>query len=214
MEVEIETYLFKSPACINIAGPSQSGKSTAIHKILTNLWVFEQKPVGFVFCKGIETDQKWSDDVIEFKGIPTEQEISKFSERFNKEHWVLIFDDLITEMCGDKNTIHIFTRTIHHMNMTLIYSSQNVFSKNSRTHSLNTHYFLLTRNYRDLNQVKYLLSQIFPGKGKAGLLCYKDAISHEKCRPPMLYIDCYSFSTSKFRLQSCVFEEVRVIYEV
>ena len=214
MEVVIESYLFKSPACINIAGPSQSGKSTAIHQFLTNQWVFEIEPTGIVFCKGIETSQKWPDFVVEFNGIPTEQEISDFSEKFNHKHWLLIFDDLITEMCADKNTIHIFTRTIHHMNMTLIYSSQNVFSKNSRTQSLNTHYFLLTRNYRDLNQVKYLLSQIFPGKGKEALLAYKDAISHDNCRPPMLYIDCYSFSNNKFRLQSCIFEDVRVIYQV
>ena len=65
MEVEIEKYLFKSPACINIAGPSQSGKSTAIHQLLTNQWVFEHTPVGYVFCKGIETGHKWPPFVIE-----------------------------------------------------------------------------------------------------------------------------------------------------
>ncbi|CAG2225695.1 unnamed protein product [Mytilus edulis] len=94
-------------------------------------------------------------------------------------HKVLVLDDLMVESADSKELIHLLTVGIHHNSITLIQILHNLYCKGKamRTASLNCHYFVLFRNYRDQLQIQTLGRQIFPGQSKYFLDAYKKATS-------------------------------------
>ena len=75
---------------------------------------------------------------------------------------MLIIDDQQLEALNSKVIADLFTKFSHHKNITTILILQNLFhqGKYSRDISLNTHYFVLFKNQRDINQVKVLGNQL------------------------------------------------------
>ncbi|CAC5426311.1 unnamed protein product [Mytilus coruscus] len=92
-------------------------------------------------------------------------------------------DDLMMESADSKKLIHLLTVGIHHNSITLIQILHNLYCKGKamRTASLNCHYFILFRNYRDQLQIQTLRKQIFPGQSKYLLDAYKKATSAAYC---------------------------------
>ena len=73
---------------------------------------------------------------------------------------------------------NLFSRESHHRNITLILILQNLFhqGKYCRDISLNTHYFILFKNPRDIQPIKLLGRQL--GTQKNTLEVYLDANQH------------------------------------
>lgn len=83
----------------------------------------------------------------------------------------------------------------------VILITQNLFPKGkaSRSISLNAHYIFLFKNPRDVTQVKYLASQMFPGKTHLLIEAFKDATT----RPfGYLLIDCKQKTSDNCRLRT------------
>jgi hypothetical protein len=84
------------------------------------------------------------------------------------------------EECKDNPVIAIiFTKASHHMNLSVIFLSQNLFlqGRQTRTISLNSHYMAIFKNPRDRAQFSFLSRQIFPGDTKYLNECFTDATS-------------------------------------
>ena len=88
---------------------------------------------------------------------------------------MVIIDDLMSEMSSVSS--NIFTKHVHHINMSVIYIVQNLFNhaKNHRTMSLNSNYIVLFKNPRDKAQVSFLARQVFLHKPKILQQAYNDA---------------------------------------
>ena len=97
-----------------------------------------------------------------FEGLPSNYEFNK------NETNLIILDDLMNECSADENVLNLFTKWSHHRNASVIFISQNVFSKgkHSRTISLNSHYMVLFNNPRDRSQISHIGRQMFPGNSK------------------------------------------------
>jgi hypothetical protein len=180
MEFELNQILFHHPFTCMLAGPTSSGKTVLVRRILSNykllidinvetlnvMWAYGQwqnlynSKIPNVNCRYIE-------------GLPNENEILE-----NKPD-VVVIDDLMTELGSNKKLTNLFTKGSHHLNISIIFISQNLFHQGSqmRTISLNCHYTILMKNPRDKAQIQYLASQIFPGKTKYFLEAYADATS-------------------------------------
>lgn len=191
-----------TPCTIAIAGQSMSGKSTFAFRLFKyQNEMFSSKPTRIIYCFKEYSSQFENVDIenIEFHyGIPSEELLQTWIDQSNGQMFILCFDDLMESLSTDKIGRDLTSRIVHHGNVCLIYILQNLFfqGKSSRTNSLNTHYFCLTRNCRDRRQIQVLGSQIFgQSKGAKFSEVYKDAVDlHTKTNSssfPYLFISCH-----------------------
>ena len=130
------TLPLRHPFTALVAGPTGSGKTRFVFKLIENADVMiDPPPRRIVYCYG-EYQQlfdKYAD--VDFRqGLP---DLKDFDGR---EPVLLIVDDLMNET--DETVANLFTKGSHHRNVSVMFLVQNLFHKNKhiRTISLNTHY--------------------------------------------------------------------------
>ena len=170
--MEVCSLKWSVPFSCILSGPSQSGKTEIIRNILKYNHLLMEKKFDIIFYF-YKTYQKTYDD-IEKSGIKifflnslitNEESLFNLIENYTDKNILLIFDDLQNEIEANKEFFSkIWTIYIHHKNISCIAIFHNLFTKNIRTISLNTHKIILTKNLRDLTQIKVLSQQAFPGK--------------------------------------------------
>ena len=193
--------LFKHPTTLLICGPTQSGKSSLVRKIIKQN-LFGKSIKNITWC--YSAFQKWflNEPFITFKeGIP---------DNFEDTDLVII-DDLMLSL--DANVASLFTVKSHHLGISVIVILQNIFprSKFMRDISLNSHYIILFKNNRDLSQVACFAKQAFPGKYRFFMDAYKKAT--EKLYGHLV-IDCHPTTTEKYRLRDSCFPDEDNIFWV
>lgn len=89
---------------------------------------------------------------------------NEFVSDFTDKPDIVVYDDLMSDIAGNKSLTDVFTKKRHHENVTIIFIIQNLFyqSREMRTISLNCMYFILLKNPRDRMQVMNMGKQIFP----------------------------------------------------
>ena len=153
---------FVCPCSIYIVGPTMSGKSTLTRQLLNNMkLLFEPAPTRVVYAYGVhqESFDKFDTSVQLVHGI---ESILSDDDFFDKNiPTLLVIDDLMDEISSNKLAISLFTRNVHHKNVTVIFLSQNLFKqgKNMRDIALNSQYLILFKSVRDIQQVKVLARQ-------------------------------------------------------
>lgn len=166
---------FHTPFTCVVAGPTQSGKTSWVVKLLEEKqFLFSESPQNVVWCYGV-----WQSSYDEMghlvnkwvEGLP---KMEDFDPAVNN---LVIIDDLMAET--DQRITHLFTKGSHHHNVSIIYLVQNLFHKGKehRTISLNAHYLVIFKNPRDANQISHLAKQMYPGKIKFLQDAFRDATS-------------------------------------
>lgn len=182
--------LFRHPFTMIISGPTQSGKSTLLARLLKHKnSMFKDWHDRRLWFKKIH----WHHDATQslhdqlkgikrpgikfFRGLPDEKVL-----RRNKKPMLLIIDDLMKETPNSDVVGNIFTKISHHNNISVIYIIQNLFAnqgKKASQHrdiSLNSHYVVLMKNPRDALQPKLLGAQMDKRAFLASI--YEDATKH------------------------------------
>ncbi|MDI9312887.1 MAG: ATP-binding protein [Limnohabitans sp.] len=163
MLIDYKYLQFISPFSMIVSGPSGSGKSFLIRRILKNhkkliepekdvltvLWVYGvwQK----IYEEPIENVKIEYTDI-----LPTEKELDE-----NKPDLIVI-DDLMNEISDNKQLGNLFTKISHHNNINVIFIMQNSFNqgKQMRNLHLNSHYLIIMKNPRDMSQIDTLGRQL------------------------------------------------------
>ena len=97
--------------------------------------------------------------------VTNEESFFNLIENHKEKNILFVFDYLQNEIEANKDFFSkIWTIYIHHNKISCIAIFHNLFTKNIRTISLNTHKIILTKNLRDLTQIKILSQQAFPRK--------------------------------------------------
>ena len=201
-EFKSSDIALRHPFTAMIAGPTSCGKTVLTRNLLsafesvTNIsgptlsviWCYGQWQAGY--SNAIEKV-----NVNYHDGLCDEDYLVK-----HKPH-IVVVDDLMSEVAGDKRMSDLFTKVSHHENISVIFIVQNLFyqAKCMRTISINTHYFFLLKNPRDRSQVMAFGRQLYPSDSKYFLEAYDDATSE-----PFSYllVDVSPRTPDKLRLRS------------
>ena len=207
MEIVRTNLKFRCPTGIHIVGPTMSGKSALTRHLLNNRNELFIKPFDrVVYAYGVLQDNfKEIKGNVEFvQGISAVLEDENFFDP-NKDN-LLVLDDLMDEIVDNHRASALFTRGIHHKNVTVIFLYQNLFKqgKAMRDITLNSQYFLLFKSPRDVQQIKYLGRQL----GLPHLDCaYKKAIKEPY---GFLLVNLHPHCDERLQLQSNIFGHRRV----
>ena len=209
MELELRHLQFKHPATILVVGMTGSGKTILIRRIIKNSsLLFSNLPAGprkIMWAYGqwhpllnVHIDDNIIVNYVE--GLPTEEQILQYKPD------ILVIDDLMNELNKNKSFENLFTKKSHHLNMSVIFSVQNLFynSPIMRTISLNSQYMILMKNPRDKTQVINLARQVYPHNIKYFVEAYNDATNEAY---GYIKVDLTPDTPESFRLQSRITPE-------
>jgi len=165
----------QSPFTCMVVGPSGSGKSYLVRRVLEHRdIVMRSPPARIVWCYGVWQglyDQLQTALPIEFvSGLPSD-------DLLREGNFILVIDDLMHQAQSSDRVAKIFTKYSHHNNITCFLLTQNLFPKGSevRNISLNSNYIVLMKNSRDRAQIQHLARQVYPGQSRFLVDAYADA---------------------------------------
>lgn len=207
MDIVRANLKFRCPAGIHIVGPTMSGKSTLTRRLLNNRDEMFIKPFDrVIYAYSVLQDgfQEISGNIEFIQGVSAMLEDENFFD--SKENNLLVLDDLMDEIASNPKAATLFTRGIHHKNVTVIFLYQNLFKqgKAMRDITLNSQYFILFKSPRDVQQIKYLGRQL----GLPHLECaYRKAIKEPY---GFLLVNLHPQCDERLQLQSNIFGHRRV----
>ena len=191
----MEFYKFRHPFTCMISGPTMSGKTVLVRRILEHYKELTtiSGPMKVLWCYG-----QWQNLYRNIPNVEIEY-MPGLPEETNCK--ILVLDDLMSELGDNKVFSDLFTKGSHHKGISVIYISQNLFhqGKVMRTIGLNCHYIILMKSIRGKSQLAILGRDAFPGKQKELMEAYEDATSK-----PFSYIrlDFTQQTPDKYRIIS------------
>ena len=209
------TWIFKHPCTIMVSGPTGSGKTKFVERILIErkfsvvhnkiYWIYsEWQPV-------YDTLQRAIPQIVFKKGLGDENEFYNSLSNLNRD--LVILDDQMSAVGNSKTLSRLFTEGSHHRNLSIIYIVQNLFDhgRSHRTVSLNSQYIVLFKNPRDKSQIDILARQMYPHKMKFLREAFQDAT-----KQPFSYlvIDMHPNSSEEERVLTNIFDgEITTVYQ-
>lgn len=215
---------FKNESVFVVAGPSSSGKTVFVRRLIKHTEQLFRKPVHkvrwFYGTPGDGDGDSGDEDadqlsiaankVTMHKGLPSGW--TKLVEPYD----LVVLDDLLTESAGSKELTTGFTRLAHHRPCTLIYVTQNLYhrSADARTRNLNTHYLVLMNNPRDATQIVYIARQMFPKQSNALVDIYQEVTRNQPYS--YLLLDFHQDTPAVLRIRTNIFpdDSHNVVYKI
>ena len=190
------------------AGPSQSGKTTFVLKLLDrrdDMFKCQMKRV--VWCYGIYQPQL--NALLQSKGYQLHQGIIDVNKI--EPYDIVVLDDLFQESKNSQEVTAMFTRAAHHKPCFIIFIMQNLFppGKEARTRSLNCHYYTILKNPRDKSQIEFLARQILPRQPKTLVEIFEAATEKPHS---YLFLDLTQACPEEYRFRSSLFDPPMIIY--
>ena len=203
----------ETPSTFLISGPSQSGKTVFVSRMINDGPYLFKDPrcfqnVLFYYnhWQPLYSELKDKKDVRFFDSLPSLHEVKDLTEPYSQKGGsVVVIDDYMQRVNQDISTM--FTVLSHHANITFFLITQNLFPKNKfyRDISLNSTYIVIFKNPRDLSQISVFARQFGSRKYKEILNAYREAT--EK---PFSYIffDNHQKTEDRFRIKSDIFGDI------
>lgn len=143
-------------------------------------------------------------------GLPSNEVIEELTS--DRQHALIVLDDLMHRVVRDADMELLFTQGCHHRRLSVVFITQNLFPKvsRSRTIALNTYYLILMKNARDASQISMLSRQLYPGCSSLLVEAYRDAT-----KQPFGYlvVDTSPRGEDKYRLRTNIFPgEAPIVY--
>lgn len=196
----------KSNSSFIISGPSKSGKTTFVEKMIAKRNELFTKPFSCVLWFCAYPPKTKLDGVKYSIGLPTNQ--------FNDipSHAMVILDDFMSELSQSNELTKLMTKAVHHLPMTLIYITQNLFQagKDVKTRRMNADYLVLFKNPHDRAQMDYIGRQMYPKDSKFLSSVYTEVTSHEPYS--YLFLDFHQDTPDEIRVRSHITDKMVRVY--
>lgn len=199
--IECNDLKFKIPFGMVISGPSSSGKTTFLLRLLKERnYLFHPTPKSVLYCygqyhKNIPILQQMGINV--HRGPPTDEIITSM-----KKPSLVILDDLLT-IIDEKTLSDLFIKKSHHQNLGVIFLTQNLFEKKIKVARINAQYIVLMSAPNSALQIRNLGVHLFPKRLNYFLKAYKDATFIPY---GYLVLDLHPASNPLLRLRTNIFK--------
>ena len=204
---------FRHPTTILIAGPTGSGKTEFLVKLLTQrglepfperiIWIYSEWQYAY------DRIQKKLGDAKKRIVFVKDFDDSLYDSLDRRVRNLVVLDDQMEnrdmQRNGGSGLAKFFTQGSHHRNLTIIYIIQNLFhqARAMRTVSLNSHYLVLFKNPRDKLQIRSLALQMYPTNADFLVRAYEDAT---KVPYGYLVVDLRPDTPDELRVRSNIFD--------
>ena len=137
------TVPFTACSPMMIAGPTNSGKTFWVRKLLLNN-AFTETVASVLYCYGVyqdifselESDVKKKGSHMELhEGLPSGEKLKKLKD--GKFH-IIVLDDLMEMIVNNPLAEAMFTKYCHHFHMSTIFITQNIFTYENQNNCLLT----------------------------------------------------------------------------
>lgn len=187
-----------------ISGPSSSGKSTFIYKLIDQAnMLIEPSPKSILYCFGEYTPminalhRRAETAVLQVHaGVPSDNVIQALPKPA-----LVILDDLLYSI-DDRYLAELFTKKSHHQNFGIVLVSQELFHRKLRVVRQNSMYIVLLRAPNAALAIRNLGVQLFPRQLDFFIDAYRQA-TREKYS--YLFIDLHPASDPALRLRTNIF---------
>lgn len=209
------SWKFRHPSTIMISGPTGSGKTKFVERVLVERrFTVDHNRIFWIYSEwqpAYEALQQARPEINFKRGLGDENEFYNSLSNMNRN--LLILDDQMSTIGNSKTLARLFTEGSHHRNLSIIYIVQNLFDKGKshRTVSLNAQYFVLYKNPRDKSQIDSIAKQMYPGKVKFLRDAFQDAT-----KEPFTYllIDMHPETPESVRVLTHIFaNETPTVYQ-
>ena len=212
LTLHMDGLRFSAPCTGIISGPTGSGKTSFTLNLLKHSDKMFTEPINKIYYfYGVwqrAFEGFTGDRLVYLQELPTQERINSLT---NGDHNLVIIDDMQITALNDSFIANLFSRESHHRNLSVFLLLQNLFhqGKYARDISLNSHYFILFKNPRDFQQIRYLGTQLGIKKK------LRDAYEDATLLPfSYLLIDLSPRSDSTYMLRSHIFPfEDMVVYK-
>ncbi|KAL3110283.1 hypothetical protein niasHT_012701 [Heterodera trifolii] len=151
---------FPIPSGIIVSGPSSSGKTQLVLRLLRHANVmFDPPPKAIVWAYGeysTQIPELERQGVVPHAGAPSDEMLKKLPKPC-----LIVYDDLMGDIEA-KKLADLYTKKSHHNNFSVIFLTQNLFDKSMRVPRSNAQYIFLMRAPNDMLSIRNLASQMFP----------------------------------------------------
>ena len=202
------TVPFQAGSPILVTGPTHCGKTFWVKRLLVND-MFTEPISSILYCYGVyqqffdtmKTHPQLESKIRFQQGLPSQEDIDALND--GKFH-VLILDDMMEEIVKSSQMQQLFTKYCHHLNISAIFISQNIFQNgpHARTISLNCHVIVLFANKRDESQIRTFARQIYPTRWRKFIQVYESNMNYDYC---YLVIDCTPCHPREIKVRSKIF---------
>lgn len=203
---------FKPPFSMMVCGPSQSGKTEFVRTLLEKK-IFNEEFDRVLWLYG-EYQTRYQDPI---PGVIVEYidgfDLDAIKSCEKNKHTLIVLDDMMEELGSNKEASKLFTRGVHHKNLSVVFIVQNIFFQGSqmRNISLNNQYFILMRSDRIVSQVYTLGCQILPQSPKSMVKMYEKATDIPFGH---LLIDLHPRTKKSLKFRSNIFSDFPIIHKV
>ena len=202
-------HQFKFPSQTTIIGPSQSGKTSLLKKILENSDNFETRPDAIYWFYMKRNSVPDLPNVQAIEGLP---DIDYIEAQKPGPNVVIVMDDLQTAFSRDKAGRELLSDLMcvhaHHNNYCLFNLIQSAFSVD-RTSRTNSTYLILMRSKADTLQTRNILSQLFDRNLCGAVEAYNDATADDY---GYLLIDNHPRTHEDHRLLTDILARYPIVY--
>lgn len=187
--------------CI-VAGPSSSGKSTFVSRLIDQAHdLIVPPPRSILYAYGqhseLVNELHRKGGIGLHAGVPSEEILRK-----QQKPALVIYDDLLYNI-EEKQLSALFTRQAHHLNLCVVFVTQDLFEKKLKVARQNSQYLVLTRAPNAALSIRNLGVQLFPRQLPYFLESYQQA-TRDKVGS-YLFIDLSPASQPALRLRTNIF---------